>query len=53
MIACLPSPAERPAKAGINPKTGEEAPISKGKTIKFKPGKEFKNQLKTYSFEKK
>ena len=33
---------DRSPRVGRNPKTGEEAPISKGKTIKFKPGKEFK-----------
>jgi DNA-binding protein HU-beta len=33
---------ERSPRVGRNPRTGEEAPISKGKTIKFKPGKEFK-----------
>lgn len=35
----------RSPRVGRNPKTGEEAPISKGKTIKFKPGKEFKEQV--------
>jgi len=33
---------DRSPRVGRNPKTGEEAPIAKGKTIKFKPGKEFK-----------
>lgn len=33
---------DRSPRIGRNPKTGEEAPIAKGKTIKFKPGKEFK-----------
>jgi DNA-binding protein HU-beta len=33
---------ERSPRVGRNPRTGEEAPISKGRTIKFKPGKEFK-----------
>ena len=36
---------ERSPRIGRNPRTGEEAPISKGKTIKFKPGKEFKEQV--------
>lgn len=36
---------DRSPRIGRNPKTGEEAPISKGKTIKFKPGKEFKEQV--------
>ena len=36
---------DRNPRVGRNPKTGEEAPISKGKTIKFKPGKEFKKQV--------
>ncbi len=36
---------ERSPRIGRNPRTGEEAPISKGKTIKFKPGKEFKEQI--------
>jgi DNA-binding protein HU-beta len=36
---------ERGPRIGRNPRTGEEAPISKGRTIKFKPGKEFKEQV--------
>ena len=36
---------ERSPRIGRNPRTGEEAPISKGKTIKFKPGKDFKEQV--------
>ena len=36
---------DRSPRVGRNPKTGEEAPISRGKTIKFKPGKEFKEQV--------
>ena len=36
---------DRSRRIGRNPKTGEEAPISRGKTIKFKPGKEFKEQV--------
>jgi DNA-binding protein HU-beta len=36
---------ERSPRVGRNPRTGEEAPISKGKTIKFKPGKEFKERV--------
>ncbi len=36
---------DRSPRIGRNPRTGEEAPISKGKTIKFKPGKEFKERV--------
>jgi DNA-binding protein HU-beta len=36
---------ERRPRVGRNPKTGEEALISRGKTIKFKPGKEFKEHV--------
>jgi DNA-binding protein HU-beta len=36
---------DRNPRIGRNPRTGEEAPISKGKTIKFKPGKEFKERV--------
>lgn len=36
---------DRSPRTGRNPKTGEEAPIARGKTIKFKPGKEFKEQV--------
>lgn len=36
---------ERNPRVGRNPRTGEEAPISKGRTIKFKPGKEFKERV--------
>jgi DNA-binding protein HU-beta len=36
---------DRSPRIGRNPKTGEEAPIARGKTIKFKPGKEFKEQV--------
>ena len=36
---------DRNPRIGRNPKTGEEAPIARGKTIKFKPGKEFKEQV--------
>ena len=36
---------DRNPRIGRNPKTGEEAPISRGKTIKIKPGKEFKEQV--------
>ncbi|MBD3305836.1 integration host factor subunit beta [candidate division KSB3 bacterium] len=36
---------DRSARIGRNPRTGEEAPISRGKTIKFKPGKEFKERV--------
>ncbi len=36
---------DRNPRIGRNPRTGEEAQISKGKTIKFKPGKEFKERV--------
>lgn len=36
---------DRNSRTGRNPRTGEEAPILEGKTIKFKPGKEFKEQV--------
>ena len=36
---------DRTPRTGRNPRTGEEAPISKGRTIKFKPGKEFKDRV--------
>ncbi|HWP48468.1 MAG TPA: HU family DNA-binding protein [Candidatus Limnocylindrales bacterium] len=36
---------KRKARTGRNPRTGEEAPISEGRTIKFKPGKEFKEAI--------
>ena len=36
---------DRSSRIGRNPRTGEEASISKGKTIKFKPGKEFKERV--------
>ncbi len=36
---------DRNPRLGRNPRTGEDAPISKGKTIKFKPGKEFKERV--------
>ena len=36
---------DRNPRLGRNPRTGEEAPIAKGKTIKFKPGKEFKERV--------
>jgi nucleoid DNA-binding protein len=36
---------KRKARIGRNPRTGEEAPISEGRTIKFKPGKEFKEAI--------
>ena len=43
---------ERSPRVGRNPRTGEEAPISKGKTIKFKPGKEFKERVEEPSSHK-
>ncbi len=36
---------DRSPRVGRNPRTGEEAPISEGKTVKFKPGKEFKERV--------
>ncbi|PID57018.1 integration host factor subunit beta [candidate division KSB3 bacterium] len=36
---------DRNPRLGRNPRTGEEAPIAKGKTIKFKAGKEFKERI--------
>ena len=41
---------DRNPRIGRNPRTGEEAPISKGKTIKFKPGKEFKERVGNSTF---
>ena len=35
----------RKPRIGRNPKTGEEAMIKAGKTIKFKPGKPFKTKV--------
>jgi nucleoid DNA-binding protein len=35
----------RKPRVGRNPKTGEEAMIKEGKTIKFKPGKPFKTSI--------
>ena len=35
----------RKARMGRNPKTGEEAEIKQGKTIKFKPGKPLKQDV--------
>ena len=35
----------RKARMGRNPKTGEEAEIKQGKTIKFKPGKPLKQNV--------
>ncbi|PIE35013.1 integration host factor subunit beta [candidate division KSB3 bacterium] len=36
---------DRNPRLGRNPRTGEDAPITKGRTIKFKPGKEFKERV--------
>ena len=36
---------ERKARMGRNPKTGDEAEIKEGKTIKFKPGKPLKQEV--------
>jgi integration host factor subunit alpha len=36
---------DRKARMGRNPKTGEEAEIKAGKTIKFKPGKPLKQEV--------
>ncbi|MBN2054446.1 HU family DNA-binding protein [bacterium] len=35
----------RKPRIGRNPKTGEEAQIKEGQTIKFKPGKPFKTAI--------
>lgn len=37
--------AERAARMGINPKTGEKIKIKKSKTVKFATGKELKSKL--------
>ena len=37
--------AERAARMGINPKTGEKIKIKKSKTVKFSVGKELKSKL--------
>ena len=37
--------AERAARMGINPKTGEKIKIKKSKTVKFAVGKELKGRL--------
>lgn len=37
--------AERAARMGINPKTGEKIKIKKSKTVKFAAGKELKSKL--------
>ncbi len=37
--------AERKARMGINPKTGEKLKIKKSKTVKFSAGKELKSKL--------
>jgi nucleoid DNA-binding protein len=35
----------RKARAGVNPKTGEKIKIKSSKTVKFVPGKAFKELL--------
>ncbi|MGA3170045.1 MAG: HU family DNA-binding protein [Chthoniobacteraceae bacterium] len=37
--------AERAARMGVNPKTGEKIKIKKSKTVKFAAGKELKSKL--------
>ena len=37
--------AERAAKEGRNPKTGEKMAIAASKTVKFKPGKSLKDSI--------
>ena len=37
--------AERKARMGVNPKTGEKIKIKKSKTVKFSAGKELKSKL--------
>jgi nucleoid DNA-binding protein len=37
--------AERAARMGVNPKTGEKIKIKKSKTVKFAVGKEFKSKI--------
>jgi len=37
--------ATRKARAGVNPKTGEKIKIKSSKTVKFVPGKAFKELL--------
>jgi len=37
--------AERKARTGINPKTGEKIKIKKSKTVKFVVGKELKSKI--------
>jgi nucleoid DNA-binding protein len=37
--------AERAARMGVNPKTGQKIKIKKSKTVKFAPGKELKARL--------
>ena len=34
---------DKAARVGRNPKTGVEVPITPGKTVRFKPGKELRN----------
>ncbi len=37
--------AERAARTGINPKTGEKIKIKKSKTVKFAAGKDLKSKI--------
>ena len=37
--------SERPAREGINPRTGETMTIAASKTPKFKPGKALKDEI--------
>ncbi len=37
--------SKRKARKGRNPRTGEEIKIPAGKTVRFRPGKEFKEML--------
>jgi nucleoid DNA-binding protein len=37
--------SKRKARKGRNPRTGEEIKIPAGKTVRFRPGKEFKDML--------
>jgi DNA-binding protein HU-beta len=38
--------AERKARVGRNPKTGEKINIKKSKTVRFSPGKELKSKIR-------
>ena len=41
------SVADRPERAGRNPKTGETITIAASRAVKFKPGKELKESVNT------